>query len=174
MHSEDGFASLHYVIVAVFALTVALGAFAGTMAMESMTEAEMSEVEGQEGIAMDLRLGSSFQIDEARYTDADGWSGAATPTSGAIGFHQILPSGDLALNGITIDADASAQAEGAANAGAIVIGLPQIPSGIKVGGITPGSATTSSFNATPTNESIGGFAVGGINMTGANLVISAN
>ncbi len=123
MESEKGFASLHYVIAAVFALTVALGAFAGTMAMESMTESEMSEVEGQEGIAIDLRLGNSndFKINEVRYTDGDG-STVGSTDAGNIGIHNISSVGTstaLNLNGITIDADPTASAENGTT-GAIV------------------------------------------------------
>lgn len=183
MDSEKGFTKIHFVIAAVFALTVTLGSFAGTMALTQMDAGEMSEVTGQEGIEMDLHLGSNFQIDEVDYIDGDGATGAnsGSATKGVVGIHNINPTGDMALKGITVNAANGSVEVGSNNTAgqAIVIGLPNIPSGIKVSDITPGGADDTAFNANPADEtgspgSIGGFAAGGIDMAGATLEITAD
>lgn len=174
MDSEDGFTKIHFLVAAVFGLTVVLGSFAGTMALTQMEEGEMSDVTGQEGIMMDLHLGSSFAIDEVDYIDGDGVGGTGSP--GVVGIHGIEPAGNFALTGITVNAASSGVAVGSATSTqAIVIGLPDIPSGITVNDIQPGGATQGSFTSSVGNaDSIGGFAAGGISMSGATLEITAD
>lgn len=175
MQSDDGFTKIHFLIAAVFALTVTLGSFAGTMALTQMDEGEMSDVTGQEGIAMDLHLGSSFSIDEVDYIDGDGATGAdgGSATSGVVGIHGISPAGNFALTGITVNAASSGISVGGSSGSAIVIGLPNIPSGITVNDIGPGASDSTSFTST-TSPSIGGFAAGGIDMSGATLEVTAD
>jgi hypothetical protein len=171
---EDGFGKLHFLIAAVFAVTVALGSFATVQALTSMSDDAMSDVTGQEGIIMDLEIGGSFQFD-ALWKDDDGSAG----NSGVVGLHGITPSGsNLNILGITVDADAGVALESTATTGgtrgAIVIGIPSIPSGITVTDVDPGQATMGSFPGSSSN-SIGSVAVGGItNVSGAEIQIGAN
>lgn len=177
MDSEDGFTKIHFLVAAVFGLTVVLGSFAGTMALTQMDEGEMSDVTGQEGIAMDLHLGSSFAIDEVDYIDGDGATGAdgGSATSGVVGIHGIEPAGNFALTGITVNAASSGIDVGGSSSQAIVIGLPDIPSGITVSDIQPGGADSTTFTSSVGDaDSIGGFAAGGIDMSNATLEITAD
>lgn len=171
MTQEDGFSNLHFLVAAVFAVTVALGSFAGTMAMTSMNEGEMSEVTGQEGINMDLHLKSSLTF-SVLWQDQDGATNAGN-TTGIVGLHGITPTGSLDITGLTIDADGSTQV-GSSTGGAIVIGIPSVPSGIAITDIDPGGAGSSDFGASSTN-SIGSVKVGGISGTdGSRVEIAAN
>ncbi|MFB6344462.1 MAG: DUF6160 family protein [bacterium] len=175
MESEEGFTKIHFVVAAVFALTVALGSFAGVAALSSLSDSEMSEVTGQQGIKMDVNLSSSFSFD-AFYQDADGPAG--TSTGGSIGLISVSPTSTLNVNGVTVDATTGASLGSSGVTGgtsnAIVVGIPTIPSGIKVSTINPGGAGTSLSSGLDGTDNIGAVGIGNFNVTDASIEIGAN
>lgn len=152
----------------VFGLMVIAGSFGTTHAMTSMTEDEMSGVTGQEGLEMDLHLGSSFSIDEIDYKDADGYTGASG-NAGVVGIHGISPTGSFDIEGITVDADPSVSVGGTTQ-GAVVVGIPSVPSGITIDAIDPGGGDDATISATPEGNSLGSVTIGGINVGSSSRV----
>jgi len=135
-------------------------------ALSSMSEEEMSDISGQEGIAMDLHLDSSFTIGEAQYIDDDGDDG----DKGIIGMHNVSPEGSMDLEGITIDAD-GAQTVGGNTGGAVVIGMPDVNSGIRFS-VVPGGDDDQFTTSITNGTSMGSFGLGDITSGGTNIEIS--
>ncbi len=173
MDFEKGYSTLHFLIAAVLMITVALGSFATVTALESMAESEMSEVTGQEGMVVDIHLSSTFKINNVLWQDNTGAT-AAGNTTGVLGLFSISPTGstELLLNGVTIDAD-GATSVGTSTTGAVVIGIPNIPTGIQLGDVDPGNTTLGTTTDASTN-SIGAFELNGINSAGSRVEVAAN
>lgn len=154
-------------LTAVFVLTLVVGSIAPGWALEAMNEDEMEDVTGQEGIVMDVNLQSNFEIGEAQYTDADGDDG----DQGIVGIHKISPESTMDITGITIDADGS-QSVGGSPQGAIVVGVPNISSGLKVD-VVPGGDDSAFSSSISSGNSMGTFGIGDITSSGTTIEISS-
>lgn len=161
--------SVHFLMAGVFALALTLGSFAVTAKMQSLSDDQMSDVSGQEGIVMDMHM-SGFAIQEVTLKDADGYS---TGQSGALSLHNIQFTGAGDFTGVTVDFDGSTTV-GGTNQGAIVVGLPNIPDGIKVGNIVPGDGDATTVQATDSGNSLGTGLIGGVEGSGSKVEISHN
>lgn len=175
MDSDTIFNGLSYVVAAAFGLTVALGSFAGASAMTAMSNAEMSTITGQEGIVQDIHLDEGFEV-SVLWEDGDGAEASAPGNqAGVVGLHNITPTQDVNIEGLTIDASNNVDVGGQTQ-GAIVIGLPTIEAGITVQDVTLGPSNVSvTDDSISDDDSIGSLTIGGLEgVGGSKIEIAAN
>lgn len=169
-NNEDGQGRVSLVVMAAFVLSVMLGSYAGVKALTAMSEDEMGDVSGQEGITLDISIQSSFTVGEMQYVDNDGNGN----TRGVVGIKNISPQSALDISGLTIDAD-GATTVGGTQGGAIVLGIPSVASGVRVGVVPGGDDLAFDGATTGGGNSMGEFGMGDISgVSGTTIEVAAH
>lgn len=158
---------ISFMAFVAFSIALLAGFWTTGWTLEAMNEDEMEDVTAQEGIVLDINLTSSFEIGEAQYVDSDGADG----DQGIVGIHGISPESSMDISGITIDAD-GAQTVGGVSQGAIVIGVPDISSGLKVD-VVPGGDDTAFSSSINNGSSMGTFGIGDITSSGTTIEVAS-
>ena len=125
--------------------------------MNAISESEMEEIVGQDGITIDMTLDAYIQL--ISYGDTDGFSGSS---AGYLNIAQLsIPdTGSFNLTGMTVDVETTG------GVSRLAIGLPTISGGITIGAIRVGSAAASN-----SGSSIGTVTISGLNLAGSTVYV---
>lgn len=162
---------LRIIILGLVGFFIIAGSYTATLALNKMSERELSQVNGREGLALDFKVGGS--TDYAFYADPSG----AANVSGNAGYGKLRLGGGSAqpisfgdgsgnpadLTGMTVDVDGG-------GSGNVVISLPQGDLTVDV----PWASIVDSTTAAGNGSSFGQLQVDNVDVGNTTLMVGSN